>query len=134
MTQDEGTGDFENIGDTNDDGNESKIEVRNKKEGPCEADIEKSKVDALMRQSVTNGKVRKILGTVLAIQSWPYNVKKEPPMPTPSGTTASDVSHGMACTYMHMCLPSSALHCFALPHFTFHCITFLALRCVVLHL
>lgn len=50
-----------------------------------------------MRLSVTNGKVRKILGTVLAIQSWPYNVKKEPLMPTPNGTLPADVSHGMAC-------------------------------------
>ena len=64
-------------------------------EGPCEADIEKSRVDALMKLSITNGKVRKIVGTVLAIQSWPYNVRKEPPAPAPFGppSPASDVGH-----------------------------------------
>lgn len=90
---------------------------RNKKEGPCEADIEKSKVDALMRLSVTNGKVRKILGTVLAIQSWPYNVKKEPPLPTPSGTTSSDVSHGMACHGTHIYIHVPSFQC-TLPYLT----------------
>ena len=82
--------------DDNDNENENENENESKymnTEGPCEADIEESKIAALMRRSITNGKVRKIVGTVLAIQSWPYNVKKEPPMVTSDTTpTASDVS------------------------------------------
>lgn len=87
-----------NLDDSNESDNESDNENENEskyknKEGPCEADIEESKIAALMRRSITNGKVRKIVGTVLAIQSWPYNVKKEPPMVTSDTTpTASDVS------------------------------------------
>ena len=40
--------------------------------------------DALLKLSVTNGKVRRILDTVLGIQSWPFGTKKEPACPDPS--------------------------------------------------
>ena len=101
--------DIHNMGDPNlDDSNEndSDNEIENddksnynKREGPCEADIEESKIAALMRRTITNGKVRKIVGTVLAIQSWPYNVKKEPPMVTSNiAPAASDVSTVPYCT------------------------------------
>ena len=40
--------------------------------------------DALLKLSVTNGKVRRILDTVLGIQSWSFGTKKEPACPDPS--------------------------------------------------
>jgi hypothetical protein len=53
------------------------------------------RIESLLRMSVTNGKVRRILDTVLATQSWPMGSRKEPPTPTPY--SSQTVSRQTAC-------------------------------------
>jgi hypothetical protein len=64
------------------------------KEVSDESRIER-RVESLLRMSVTNGKVRRILDTVLATQSWPMGSRKEPPTPTPHSSQM--VSRQTAC-------------------------------------
>ena len=72
----------ENNENNDNDNNENKIESNENKRIFTTEEIEdEERAYALLKLTVTNGKVRRILDSVLAIQSWPYGSKKEPNNP-----------------------------------------------------
>ena len=66
--------------------------VNEKRIHAIEENKEEQKADALLKLTITNGKVRRILGTVLGIQSWPFGSKKEPACPDPTNLLVRIIS------------------------------------------
>lgn len=86
---------IENIDNNNNNTSENENvneNVDEKRIHAMEENKEEQKADALLKLTITNGKVRRILGTVLGIQSWPFGSKKEPACPDPTNLLVRIIS------------------------------------------